>query len=409
MHIQLRRSTTRRARLQRALARARLSILIPVLLAGLALGACRGNNAPALDTTSQGFASYVYPGGLFQLELPQDWVVNDLSDAATVHVEFSPPGSPQAELSVLVVSLGEETAGDDFADDYLDLFYSNAQTTFKEVSRDIQADGSLRVTGALETPGGTTQRNDFLQQSGSYFVALRTNLPDDPLGLRTLTTIVNSFELNPEVPWLRSSYGLASAIGQGAVDFASLNAWTDAAGTFKIAGQVYNNATSPLEFVRVTAVLYDENGTMLAEQGDFIAADVVEQGEFSPFEVVFLDGVPPGTARYELQANARYADFAAETFYGPVNFAVNDSADFDDNGFLVISGQVTNNGDERAGLVKIIVTVFDTEQRVIATDTTLVEAQSLAPGETSTFRVQFANLGGQADTYLSTAQASLVP
>ena len=86
-----------------------------------------------------------------------------------------------------------------------------------------------------------------------------------------------------------------------------------------------------------------------------------------------------------------------------------DGADFDATGLLVISGQVTNNGDQRASLVKVIVTVFDPEQRVIGTDTTLVEAQSLAPGETSTFRVQFAELGGMADTYLSTAQASLVP
>ena len=60
-------------------------------------------------------------------------------------------------------------------------------------------------------------------------------------------------------------------------------------------------------------------------------------------------------------------------------------------------------------LVKVIVTVFGPEQEVIGTDTTLVEAQSLAPGETSTFRVQFAELGGMADTYLSTVQASLVP
>ena len=155
--------------------------------------------------------------------------------------------------------------------------------------------------------------------------------------------------------------------------------------------------------------LYDANNQLVAEQGDFIASDVVEPGKFSPFRVLFLDGLPPNTARYELHATARHADFAAETFYGPSNFAVVASADFDANGLLVISGQVTNNGGQRASLVKVIVTIFDPEQRVIGTDTTLVEAQSLGSGETSTFRVQFAGLGGAADTYLTTAQASLVP
>ena len=147
----------------------------------------------------------------------------------------------------------------------------------------------------------------------------------------------------------------------------------------------------------------------MLEKGDFIAADVVQPGEFSPFKVLFPDGLPADTVRYELHASARYADFAAETFYGATNFNVIDKADFDSNGLLVVSGQVTNNGGQRASLVKVIVTVFDAEQRVVATNTTLVEAQSLTPGETSTFRVQFADLGGSADTYLSIAQASVVP
>lgn len=382
------------------------------LALGLLLSACQVFAPGSQSGTAppSGFANYVYPGGLFTLSMPTDWVVNDISDAAAVHVEFSPPGSPHPQLAVFVVSLGEEPGDFETAvDEFIRLFYNQDSGVYRAVSRDTQPDGSLRVSGVLESPGGTTQHNDFLEQRGPYLVALRATLPSDLTSLRTLNRVLNTFSFDPEAPWVRSAQGLDAVVGQGAVGFSNLNTWTDTSGSFSVAGQIYNNATTPLEFVRVTAQLYDANNLPLAEQGDFIAADVVEPGEFSPFEIVFLDGIPPETARYELQASARYADFAAETFYSPTNFVVEDSADFDANGLLVISGQVTNNGGQAASLVKVIVTVFGPEQEVIGTDTTLVEAQSLAPGETSTFRVQFAELGGMADTYLSTVQASLVP
>jgi hypothetical protein len=390
----------------------RQNVAVGLVGFSLLLSSCGSGGRGAADDAviPSNFAGYVYPGGLFSLSMPPDWVVNDISDGSAVHVEFSPPDSAFPQLIIFVVRMEEETTDFDSAvGDFTRLFYNDDSAPYKEVSREPQPDGSLRLIGVVETPGYSTQHNDFLQQFGPYFVALRAVLPADPTGLRALNRVLNTFQLDAEVPWVRSTQGLDAVVGQGAVGFSSLHAWVDSGETFSISGQILNNATAPLEFVRVTAQLYDVNNTVISEQGDFIAADVVEPGEFSPFQVLFLDGLPSETARYEVHATARYADFAAETFYGPSNFVVVDNADFDANGLLVISGQVTNNGGQRASLVKVIVTVFDPGQRVIGTDTTLVEAQSLAPGETSTFRVQFTELGGVADTYLSTAQASLVP
>jgi hypothetical protein len=189
------------------------------------------------------------------------------------------------------------------------------------------------------------------------------------------------------------------------VGFASLNAWVDRTGGFQIVGQIVNNGTLPLEFVRVQAQLYNAENRVMVERDDFVSSDLVQPGEFVPFSLVFSDGLPDGAVRYELHAVARYASFTLSTFYGAENFAIVSSAEFDENGLLVISGQVRNEGARPADLVKVIVTVFDSQRRVVGTDTTLVDQQHLAPGESSPFTVTFAELGGVADTFLVTAQA----
>ena len=92
----------------------RRCVLGGMLSFSLALSACGagGQSVAEGQAPPADFASYEYPGGLFALSMPSDWVVNDISDASAVHVEFSPPGSPYARLIVFVVRLDEEP--DDF-------------------------------------------------------------------------------------------------------------------------------------------------------------------------------------------------------------------------------------------------------------------------------------------------------
>ena len=277
---------------------------------------------------------------------------------------------------------------------------------YKESARDVQPDGRLRLSLLSDAPQGTTQYNDFFQRVGPYFVVLRTRLPvDAPAQLRTLGRVVNTFDVSTEAAWRSASQETGAAGATDVVGFASLHSWVDRAGGFQIAGQIVNNGGLPLEFVRIQAQLYDAENRLLVEQDDFVSSDLIQPGEYTPFSLVFSDGLPVGTVRYDLHVVARYASFTLNTFYGAENFAITSSAEFDENGLLAISGQVRNEGDQAADLVKVIVTVFDDQRRVIGTSTTLVAQQRLAPGETSPFEVTFTELGGVADTFLVTTQA----
>lgn len=398
---------------------AQVILLVSMPLASLALAACAAE-APAapvlVDPT--GFATYVHPSGVFSLALPPDWVISDTSDSYALNVGFSPPGSPEPLISVYVVSAAawgyippapdESSAATDIdrlVSAYESALYPPGEATFKEMGRELQPDGSLRIRFLLEAPHRTSQHNDFVQVVGPYFVALRTTLPDDPAVFRTLSRIVSTLSVDALAAWASAiPEGQAEAGALQVVGFSNLNAWEDRTGGFVVVGQVTNNADRPLEFVRISAHLYDVDGNPLLQQDNFVSSDQVAPRERVPFSIVFSDGLPPGTARYELDASARYADVTAQTFYGPQNFALTSETAFDESGVLVVSGQLRNEGTLTANLVKVIVTIFDAEQRVIATDTTLVDVPKLAPGEVSPFSARFFELGGSPHTFQVTAQ-----
>jgi hypothetical protein len=242
-----------------------------------------------------------------------------------------------------------------------------------------------------------------MQIVGPYFAVVRVRLPNDQAQMRTISHIINTFTVHASAAWT-SAVQQAGTANKDAVGFSSLNTWVDRNGGFVVAGQVVNNAATALEFVRIEAQLYDADNRLLLSQDDFVSSDTLLPGEYAPFSLVFSDGLPAGTVRYDLHASARYADATVRTFYGPQNFSVSSQADFDANGFLVVSGQVRNQGTATANLIKVIAVVFDADGRVIATDTTLVDFQQLAPGQTSTFAVSFAELGGVPNTFTVSAQ-----
>lgn len=391
---------------------------ISLITASVLAGCVTPDATPALvDPT--GLVTYAHPSGVFTLELPPDWVVNDRSTGTAINVEFSPPGSPEPLLGVYVVTAradlpiatpypGSVSASgspelDAMIDAYRQAFYSEGGAAYREIARDAQPDGSLRIKFVLEAPGRITQHNDFIQVVGPYFVALRVQLSDDPAQMRTLSRVINTLQVNRDAGWMSGGETAQTAV-QDAIGFASLNAWVDRNSGLEVVGQIVNNSAGSLEFIRIEALLYDAENRLLATQDNFVSSDLVQPGEYAPFAIVFTEGMPPGTIRYELHASARYADVNSQTFYGAGNFSISSQAEFDSSGFLVVSGVVTNQGGRTANLVKVLVTIFDEGGRVIGTDTTLVDVQRLAPGEASTFSVIFVELGGVPGTFVVTAQ-----
>jgi len=404
-------------------------LLAPTLIAFIAasLTAC-AVSSPAPELVAPGdYATYVHPSGVFSLDLPRDWIINDTSDPRSLNVEFSPPQAPEPVLTVFVINAAvlnpaaivdpdaaSSSAGYDFemlAATYQTLYHGAPGAIYKEMDRSLQPDGSLRIVSVLDTPGGPVQFNDFVQVVGYYFVALHARLPAEPGQLRTLDRVINTLNVSQTANWMSDiSIGPEQSVAsEDVIGFTGVNAWETRTGGYVIAGQIVNNSPGALEFVRINAQFYDAQNHVMAEKEDFVPSDVVLPSEVAPFAIAFPDGLPDGAVRYELHASARYADFAARNFYGPENLGLVSQADFGDGSLLTISGTVRNDGTRTASLVKVIITIFDEQQRVTGAETTLVDRQTLAPGESAGFSVTFVDLGGTPSTFQVTAQGVINP
>lgn len=70
-----------------------------------------------------------------------------------------------------------------------------------------------------------------------------------------------------------------------------------------IAGEVANQGSAPVEFVKIVATIYDDQGRVVDVDSTYSSLDTIPAGGKSPFEIQIFKR--DGFARYELQAQGR--------------------------------------------------------------------------------------------------------
>ncbi len=355
------------------------------------------------------YHTYHHPSGAFTIRLPADWSIRDVSSGEAVRVEFSPPGNQGLPLTVYVVNTGKVLDAGALlnAINTYQAAVNGDAAVYHELSRNAQGDGSWRLIGIRQTPIGPRQLNTFLQADKAFLSALEADITDaDETRLSQLRSIINTYRADPTVTLTAAHIEALPGVGvntsSGTLSFGGLLSWTDSEGAFNINGELTNNSSDGLEAVRVTAQMVDAKGDVIAEQGDVIDARVLAAGEAAPFSIRFRNGKPSGAVRYELQASARGAQYNLSGYLGPDSFLKgNEIANYDRSGYFVVSGDVVNQIKQPAHAVRVTVTVYDAEQRVVASQSEFVEKSDLLPGESSHYAVTFYQLAGNAARFVT--------
>jgi len=392
---------------------------------GLLLAACGAGSAgsePLVQMATAvppdaGFATYRHPSGVFTLRIPRDWIAGELPDRSGVRVQFTTVEAGQAvtRLSVYIVNTGQPMTPEAFAQ-AASAYQPPADLAafpWDEIERTDQRDGSRRLTGVRTYPTlGARALNVFLQGSGAFFSALELDITGAAAEqLETLQAVVNTFTVNPNAELAigtvqQAASGVTSA--SGVIAFSGYLDWIGADGAFHLTGEAINTGYYALEAIRLSGVLFDNQGRRLAEQSDILSVDVLAPGQAAPFDLRFEGGRPANFVRYELQAAAREADFLLASFYGPENFTVaNDEAIFSAQQRLIIRGQLANTGPQIAEQVKVIVAIWDDAGHVVGTETLFIAQPRLVPQEAAGFEVPFYALGGPPVSYTLTVVGTL--
>ena len=384
-----------------------LLILAIVILTGCSSGAVVFAPTPAPPDLSP--MSYDHPSGVFSVMLPRNWAVYAQNTVTLAAAAFSAPDDSEPPVSIAVVNLGldvDSAALADFINEYQTQVRPDIER-YTEQDRQAMGDGSWRLTGLRTiTGGGTQQVNTFIERDGSFVGVVEVVMPEDDSQTQTLQAVINTFSINPEASLQESSLSALSSVTRSTLEILHVSAWTTPAGVFFITGEVANYGDTLLTDIPVQAVLLTDNDLAVVEAVDMVMGYGLLPGGFAPFSLRFGQGQPALTKTYELTlGNEAWQSNVDAVILGPDDLTWTDESSYTEEGYLLITGEVTNIGTSTVRNLRAVVTVFDEAQNVIAAGFTDLTAPQLAPDESAVFQIPVPELGGEAAQYIVNIQA----
>lgn len=148
-------------------------------------------------------------------------------------------------------------------------------------------------------------------------------------------------------------------------------------GWYHIVGEVQNNTNTPMEYVKIAATLYNDDKKVVGTDYTYTILEVIPPGGKSPFET--------GTDKWEGTTNYKLQSEGSEGELSRQDIVIVSHESYQDGDWLHVRGEVKNTGTTQAEYVKLIVTLYNTDGKVVGTDYTYTSLDIVQPGETSPF------------------------
>lgn len=377
--------------------------------AALLLGACSGGGAVVFAPTplppDESPLVYTHPSSAFSLEAPRRWSLHEQYTTQLATAAFSPPGSDEPLLLISAVNLGD-SAGSSAFSGLINRYQTQARPDagyYTETGRAAMSDGSWRISGYRTLAGGRQQPlNTFIELEGPLMVVTEIVLPDDTAALAAIEAAANSLRLTPPGSLEPADLSAFSAARPADLGIVHTAAWTSADGVFYITGEVVNSGVEMIASAMVEVLLLAADGTPLTGAVDPAMGHVIPPGGFAPFSLRFGGGQPETARGFRVSVSAGEPLNGVPADAGWLTWT--DSATFEPEALLTVSGEVTNAGSEWVREVRVAATVFDAAQHVIGAAHITLQPPTLGPGESAPYRIVFNELGGAAVNYIVTVQ-----
>ncbi|MCY3711533.1 MAG: FxLYD domain-containing protein [Caldilineaceae bacterium] len=173
-----------------------------------------------------------------------------------------------------------------------------------------------------------------------------------------------------------------------------------------VLGEVENTSTFTLEQVQIGVKLLDADQNALAEEQGFVLLNLVDPGGVAPFAILF-EKAPKEFASYQIfplggvpaYEGGYYRDLVVEdlTFEGELYSSYN------------VTGSVRNTGQDESIEVQVILTAYDSLDRIIAARTVAPEHNVIAANGVTSFAAILVPLGGPVERIHAVAQGRRYP
>jgi hypothetical protein len=164
------------------------------------------------------------------------------------------------------------------------------------------------------------------------------------------------------------------------VSVLSSDSWTDPLSSWlHTVGEVQNNTTGNVEWVKVVATYYDASGRVTNAHYNYVLLDVLGPGQKGPFKI--------------LTDNRPYSSYAFGVEYRPTSnppatgVPVLSSDSWSEYGSLYIVGEVQNNTGSNVQYVQVIATFYDSLGQVTNVDWNSTMLRVLGPSQKVPFKI----------------------
>ena len=151
-------------------------------------------------------------------------------------------------------------------------------------------------------------------------------------------------------------------------------------GVLHIVGEIQNNSKSPLNKIKILALLTDENGNKIDEFDGKIMSNILMPGMKGSFDIITNQKNLNENFSYELDFEYKLAAPKSQVIE-----ILSSELARDQLNNVVISGTIENNGEITANMINVIATLYDREGKVLTTSKVQTQPDFLGVGEKSHF------------------------
>ena len=173
---------------------------------------------------------------------------------------------------------------------------------------------------------------------------------------------------------------LISPIAYGEVSIQNDQKYVDSDGLLHIVGEIENNTSTPLNQIKISAILLDNNGNEVKSVVGETVSNIIMPEMKGAFDILIKNVSSESIDDYELNLDYRMAE--------PKNQVIEISSTTltkDTSNNTVITGMLENKGDITANMIRVVATLYDRDGNVVTVSESYTKPDFLRAGDNSNF------------------------
>ena len=214
-----------------------------------------------------------------------------------------------------------------------------------------------------------------------------------PTATRTITptpsftptpTATRTPTILPTLTWTPRPTATSTSVPQGVYILPNHSTYVDSIGYLHIVGEVMNNTSQYLRFVKISANVFGSGGQLLGTDFTYTYLDNLPAWDRTCFHVLLEQ--PVGWQYYQFEAPTYWTDGQALPNLSVINTS---GTYYPDYGWYKVIGEVRNDHGSRVEYVSPVGTLYNSSGTVIGCDFTFVNSTHLDAGQISAFELLF--------------------